>query len=152
MDRMIHKTIKKVAGDIENMKFNTAISQMMIALNLITEKKQISSKNYRLYLILLAPFAPHLAEELWAKLENKKSIFAEAWPTYDETLAKDEMIELVLSINGKVRDRIRVSADITEADAKKLAEESESIKKWTKGKEIVKVVFVKGRLLNIVLK
>lgn len=152
IDRLLHKTIKKVTSDIESFKFNTAISQMMIALNKILEKKQLSSQNYRLLLLLLAPFAPLITEELWSELDNKESIFKENWPAYDENLAKDETIELVLQINGKVRDRIEVPADITAEDAQTLTMQSEKVKKWIGESEVVKVIFVPGKLVNVVIK
>ena len=151
MDKIMHKTIKKVTEDIENLKFNTAVSQMMIAVNAICEKKRISSDNYWSLLTILSPFAPHIAEELWEKLGNKESIFKSSWPAFDPALARDDVVELVLQINGKVRDKIEVKADITEEEAKELAEKSDKIGKWTEGKEIKKVIFVKGRLLNIVV-
>ena len=103
-------------------------------------------------MILLAPFAPHLAEELWEKLGNKDSIFKQKWPEYDKKLVKDETINLVVQINGKLRDTIEVAADIAEDEAKKIALASDKIKKWTADKEVVKVIFVKGRLVNIVVK
>ena len=102
--------------------------------------------------IILAPFAPHLTEELWYKLGHKKSIFKEKWPEYDPALVKDEKIQLVIQINGKLRDTIEVNADISEIEAKKIAQESLKIKKWLEGKEIIKIIFVKGKLINIVIK
>lgn len=151
-ERALHKTIKKVSEDIEEFKYNTAISQMMICLNEMEKEKEISKTNYAIFIMLLSPFAPHLAEEIWAELGNSESIFKSAWPKYDPDLAKDENINLVLQINGKVRDTIEVPAEIGEDEAKKLAQENEKVKKWTEGKEIVKVIFVKGKLVNIVIK
>ncbi|NCQ16192.1 class I tRNA ligase family protein, partial [Candidatus Falkowbacteria bacterium] len=95
--------------------------------------------------------APHLAEELWAELGNKESIFKEKWPEYDKKMIIDEKINLVVQVNGKVRDMIEVSVDISENEAKKIALESENIKKWLEGKEVKKVIFVKGKLINIVI-
>ena len=175
---LLHKTIKKVSGDIENFKFNTAISQLMILRNSFYKSvieddyrgeirmrggikvigegdifsDNISTKDFKKFLILLSPFAPHLAEELWEKLGHKESIFKEKWPTYDKKLAKDETIELVIQVNGKLRDTIEVKANISEKDAKEMALESKKIQKWTKGKKVVKVIFVKGKLVNIVVK
>ena len=99
----------------------------------------------------MSPFAPHLAEELWRNLGNKKSIFQEAWPAYDLEMIKDEEIELIIQINGKVRDKIIVSADISEDEAKKIALEREKVKNHIAEKEIRKNIFVKGRLINIVI-
>ncbi len=158
LNNLIHKTIKKVGKDIEEMKFNTAISQLMILANALDKEKEISLIHYTLYLLLLSPFAPHLSEELWNKLGNhrqggtsKNSIFKEKWPAYDPEMIKDEEIELIIQINGKVRDKITVSADISEEEAKKIALEREKVKNHIAEKEIKKVIFVKGRLINIVI-
>jgi len=151
LESLLHKTIKKVTEDIENLKFNTAISQLMILLNKMEKEKNIQITNYQLLIILLSPFTPHITEELWETLGNKESIFKQKWPKYNPEIAKEKEIELVIQINGKVRDRIKAPTDISEEDAKKIALESERIKKWTEGKEIRKIIFVKGRLINIVL-
>jgi len=151
IESLLHKTIKKVTEDIENLKFNTAISQLMILLNEMEKEKNIQITNYQLLIILLSPFTPHITEELWETLGNKESIFKQKWPKYNPELAKEKEIELVIQINGKVRDRIKAPTDISEEDAKKIALESERIKKWTEGKEIRKIIFVKGKLVNIVI-
>ncbi len=149
----LHKTIKKVGEDIIEFKFNTAVSQMMILVNKILEKKEISKEDFEKFLIILSPFAPHLTEEIWReKLGHSESIFKASWPKYDPKLIKDEVIKLVIQINGKVRDTLDVPADISEDEAKKISQESEKIKKWLEGKEIVKIIFVKGKLINIVIK
>ncbi|MFH1661857.1 MAG: leucine--tRNA ligase, partial [Candidatus Falkowbacteria bacterium] len=153
---LLHKTIKKVGDDIQEFKFNTAISQMMIFVNELivgTGHCPVLSKNdFEKFLIILSPFAPHLCEELWSKLENKKSIFKEKWPKYDKELIKDEKINLVIQVNGKLRDTIEVDANISEEEAKKVAMESEKIEKWVEGKEVVKVIYVKGKLVNVVVR
>jgi len=151
LENLVHKTIKKVGEDIENFRFNTAVSQLMILTNKLDGEKEISTANYQLLIILLSPFAPHLADELWSKLGHKESIFKENWPEYDQRLIKDEEIELVIQVSGKVRDRITVPSDISEEEAVKLAKNSEKIKQYTEGKEVKKVIFVKGRLINIVI-
>jgi leucyl-tRNA synthetase len=151
LENLLHKTIKKVTQDIENLRFNTAISAMMILLNEFEKEKEIDIIHYSLFIILLSPFAPHLAEELWEKLGHKDSIFRQSWPKYDEALARDEEIELVIQINGKVRDKITVSADISETQAKEKALASEKIKKWLDGKEPKKIIFVRGKLVSIVI-
>ncbi len=148
----MHKTIKKVGEDINNFRFNTAISQMMIFINFLSKEEKVPQKALDRFLIILSPFAPHIAEELWEKLGNKESIFKEKWPKYDKKLIKDDIINLVVQVNGKLRDTILVDADISETEAKKSAQESDKIKKWIKSKEIVKVIFVKGKLVNIVVK
>ncbi|MBI2459077.1 MAG: leucine--tRNA ligase [Parcubacteria group bacterium] len=161
MPRLLHKTIKKITEDIEALRFNTAIAQLMIFINFASKAETMPQAAAEKFLILLAPFAPHLAEELWANIKSplppfakggSHSIFKEKWPEYDKNMVKNETINLVIQINGKTRDMIKVSADISEAEAKKLALASEKIKKWLVGKEAVKIIFVKGKLVNIVIK
>ena len=159
LKRLLHQTIKKVTEDIENFKFNTAISQLMILVNEMEKQNQLpirnkflaSESNYQLLLKLLAPMAPHITEELWFRLGHKKSIFEESWPKYDPKLVKEEKITLVIQINGKVRDKIEVEAALTEEQAKKLTLTREKVKKWIQGKKIKKIVFIKGKLINIVI-
>ncbi|MFH1565377.1 MAG: alpha/beta fold hydrolase [bacterium] len=150
LESLLHKTIKKVTNDIQNFKFNTAVSSMMILLNSLEREEKIDLKYYLTLLQILSPFAPHITEELWGQLENKESIFKQSWPKYDESLIKDEEIELVIQINGKIRDKISASADITEEEAKELALNSEKIQQWLDGKEPKKIIFVKGKLVSIV--
>ncbi len=152
LERLLHQTIKKITEDIEELRFNTAISALMILFNK-TEKNigQLSIVNCQLFLKLLAPFAPHITEELWHQLGHKTSIHLEQWPKYDPKLIKEEEIELIIQVNGKFRDRIKTSADIDEEEAKKLALQSAKIKAFVQNKEIKKVIFVKGRLVNIVV-
>jgi leucyl-tRNA synthetase len=148
----LHYTIKKVGNDIENFKFNTVVSSMMELANLCQEKdNNLSKKDAENFLKILAPFCPHVAEELWSNLGHKKSIFEESWPKYDEKLIKKETIELVIQINGKVRDKIEVSAEISKEEAEKLALASEKIKTWLKNQKPKVVIFVKGKLINIVI-
>lgn len=164
-ERVLNKTIKKVTKDIEEFKFNTAISSMMEYINYMTGKKTKGSMSlmnieYALKFIkILHPFAPFLTSELLEDVQKADKEMSgdlgfekQDWPKYDSKLIVDETIELVLQINGKVRDKIEVEASISEEDAKKLALENEKIKQWTEGKEIIKIIFVKGKLLNIVIK
>jgi len=150
-ERLIHQTIKKVTEDVEVMKFNTAISQMMILVNELEKQEQLSISNYQLEIILLSPFAPHICEELWQRLGHKKSILFEPWPEYDPELIKPDEVELVVQINGKVRDKISAAADISEADGKKLALDSVKVQKWLEGKKPKKIIFIKGKLVSIVI-
>ncbi len=151
-ERLLHKTIKKVTEDIEALKFNTAISAMMILVNQLEKEKEITKDMWQKFLLILSPFAPHLVEELWAGLGHKESIFKQKWPPYDEKLIKDETINLVIQVNGKVRDMVAVTAGISDEEIKKIALGREKIKKWISGKKITKVIFVKGKLVNIVVK
>ncbi|HHD92429.1 MAG TPA: hypothetical protein ENL06_02285, partial [Candidatus Portnoybacteria bacterium] len=197
----LHKTIKGVTEDIEELKFNTAISKLMIFINTATafgshrlmqnerrtsqntaapsqnfaetqkdaemeatrghslRRSEATGKGMTLgsaeeimekFLILLSPFAPFLSEKLWQQLGHQDSIFDQQWPKYDSDLIKDELITMVIQINGKMRDSIKVSADIAEKEARELALSREKIKKWIGNQKIKKVIFVKGRLVNIV--
>lgn len=147
----IHQTIKKVSEDIEAMRFNTAISTMMELINELSRCEKINKEDYLVLLKLLSPFAPHLAEELWSQLGNQGSIFESTWPQYDAELAKDEEITLAVQINGKLRDTLVVSAEISEEEAKKLVLESEKIQKWLNGQTPKKVIYIKGKLISIVI-
>jgi leucyl-tRNA synthetase len=147
---LLHQTIKKVSEDIEAMRFNTAIAKLMTLVNEVGQG-EISKQTFSILLKLLSPFAPHLAEELWSQLGNPGSIFESAWPQYDSDLAKDEEITLVVQVNGKLRDTLVVSAEIGEADAKDLALKSEKIQKWLEGKEPKKVIYIKGKLVSVVI-
>ncbi|EKE15881.1 MAG: hypothetical protein ACD_11C00090G0006 [uncultured bacterium] len=147
----LHKTIKKVTDDIEDLKYNTAISAMMILVNVMDKEKELLAADYELLVALLSPFAPHITEELWENLGHKKSIFEEKWPQYDESLMKEDEVEMVAQVNGKVRDRIFVAPDVTEDEAKETVLESEKIKSFIAGKEIKKIIFVPGKLINIVV-
>ena len=151
IEPLLHKTIKKVTEDIDNLKFNTAISSLMILANEMEKEKEISLLHYSQFLILLSPFAPHITEELWESLEEKESVHSQNWPKFNPELIKEKEITMVIQVNGKLRDQIKVPTDISEEQAKKIALESEKIKKWIEGKEIRKVIFVKGKLVNVVV-
>ena len=150
---LLHKTIKKVGEDIELFKHNTAVSQMMIMVNAIyDEGASLSHDSYQKFLIILSPFAPHLAEELWERAGNPDSIFKSVWPQYDAQLLIDETITLAVQVNGKLRATLEVAADIAEADAKNLALADENVRKWLAEKEVMKVIYIKGKLISIVVK
>ncbi|HTM68989.1 MAG TPA: leucine--tRNA ligase [Candidatus Binatia bacterium] len=149
--RALHKTIKKVSSDIEACKFNTAISALMILLNDWYEQGGGDKEFCGAYLRLLSPFAPHLAEELWALIGNETSIALTPWPAHDEALVKDETVFLVVQVNGKVRDRIEADAGLEEEDAKAKAFASPKIAPLLEGKRILKTIVVRDKLVNIVL-
>lgn len=150
--RALHKLNKKIDEDLEVTKFNTIISSFMEFINLAKEnKKEFGKDALERMLILLSPLAPHMSEELWQKIGHKKSIFSESWPKYDKRLIKEETINLIVQINGKVRDKVEVEAGISENEAKKLTLSREKVKKWIVGKKVKKVIFVKGKLINIVI-
>lgn len=155
---LLHKTIRKIGRDIESFNFNTAVSALMIMANRLTEdrdkagKLPLSAAEFRSFLILLAPFAPHLAEELFAVSGGTDSVFRAAWPIYDEAMARDDEINLAIQVNGKLRAIIAVSPEIAEAVALDLAQKDETVSRWLAEKEIIKHIFVPGKLLNIVVK
>jgi leucyl-tRNA synthetase len=152
LERLAHKTIKKVGEDIKTLNLNTAISAMMIFVNDAQKAKKLNKKIMRDFLKLLAPFAPHLAEELWEKLGHKTSIHLEKWPEYDLAKIAEGQMLIVIQVNGRVRDKITVAADISEDDLKKQALVSARIKEILQGKTPEKVIVVPRKLVNIVLK
>ncbi|BBM43268.1 leucyl-tRNA synthetase [Leptotrichia wadei] len=167
IQKKLHQTVKKVTESIEDdFHFNTAIAAVMELLNDMTtykqeviDKENISSESKKIWrevlektILLIAPFAPHVADELWAYLGNKTFTFEEEWPKYDEELTKDHTFNLVIQVNGKVRDMVSAQIGISKDDAEKLALESEKAKKFIDGKEIVKVIVVPNKLVNVVVK
>jgi len=157
--RITHQTIRKVTNDLERLRFNTMIAALMEFTNYLAKVRETGTVDERDWeesldtlLLLLAPTAPHLAEELWQRTGHDYSIHNQSWPRWDEELAKDEEITLVIQVNGKLRDRITVPVSITEAEARKLALESQRVKAHTEGKELVKAIYVPGRLVNLVVR
>jgi leucyl-tRNA synthetase len=148
---LVNKTIKKVTEDIEAMRFNTAISSMMILLNEFEKEQIISKRNYEILIQLLAPFAPHITEELWFILKNKKSIHQTEWPKYDESQLLDSKVNVVIQINGKVRGTIEIDVNEGEDQIKRKVLELPDIKKWVNGLNIKKVIYIKGKLMNLVI-
>ncbi|MEI6296178.1 MAG: leucine--tRNA ligase [bacterium] len=151
LESLLNETIKKVSDSIENFSFNTAISSMMIFSNELDSREFVSRKTYEQILLLLAPFAPHVTDEIWNNLGNKKLIYKSIWPKFDPAKIIKNNFNLVLQINGKVRSTISVPVGITESEAQKIALENEAIKKYTTGAVIKKVIYVKDRLVNIVI-
>lgn len=149
----INKLNKKIEGDLEATKFNTAVAAFMEFTNFASEnKKEIGKDILERLIVLFTPFAPHITEELWHFLGKKDSINNQPWPEYNPEMLKEEIVTLIIQINGKIRDKIEVEADISEEKARELAISREKIQKWIKGKEIKKVIFVPGKLINIVIK
>ncbi|MDD3032525.1 MAG: leucine--tRNA ligase, partial [Candidatus Pacebacteria bacterium] len=144
--------IKKVGEDLEEMKFNTSIAAFMEFLNFSEKRKEeISLKTIENILKIFYPFAPHLVEELWNILGHENYISFEAWPTFNEDLTIKENIELVVQVNGKVRERVQVSANLSEEELKEIAFNSQKVQNWIKEKEIRKVIFIPPKLINIVI-
>lgn len=151
-EALLHKTIKKVTLDIENFRFNTAVSALMILVNAMEKESKISVVDYKLLITILSPFAPHMTEEIWHELGNSESIFLQSWPIYDDNKMQEDEIEMVVQVNGKVRERLMVSPNVAESEARDLALASEKVKAFADSKEVVKVIFVAGKLINIVIK
>ena len=148
-----HKTIKKVTEDIEALKYNTAIAALMTLLNAIYTKGSINKAELKALLLLVNPFAPHVTEEMWETCGYGKMMAADGeWPTYDEAKCIDETIEIVVQINGKIRAKLNVPADIEQVDAIALAKADEKVAAELDGKNIIKEIYVKGKLVNIVAK
>lgn len=149
---LMHKTIKKVSDDIESMKFNTAIAAMMTLLNEIYNVGSITKKEFRDLLIILNPFAPHVTEELYQMIGCEGVLDEQEWVTYDEALCKDDTIEIVCQINGKVKSKLTIPTDAAKDDVIALAKADEAIVKATEGKNIVKEIYVPNKLVNLVVK
>ena len=149
---LMNQTIKKVTDDLENIKYNTAVSALMILLNELEKKAEISNKDYRTLLLILNPIAPHITEELNEKYELGDLLCKSAWPSYDTSKLVDDTYEMVVQVNGKVRGKIEVDIDITKEDMEKQALNIENVKNHIEGKEIVKVIIIPKKLVNIVVK
>jgi len=152
-----HKTIKKVTGDLERFRFNTMLAVLMEFTNYlgkVAQERSVSASVWReaidALLLLLAPTAPHLAEELWAKTGHSYSIHNQAFPIWEEALVAEERINLVIQVNGKVRDKVVVSSSISEAEAKELALAQPRVRAHLEGKEVTKLIYVPGKLVNLV--
>ncbi|HUT97284.1 MAG TPA: class I tRNA ligase family protein, partial [Dehalococcoidales bacterium] len=159
LSRLTHQTVRKVTQDLEKIRLNTMISALMEYTNYLAKTRDegvIGDARWKeaveTLMLLLAPTAPHLAEELWQQTGHEYSIHNQAWPKWDEALARDEEITLVVQVNGKLRERMTVPVSITEDEAKEKALASPKVKAHTEGKKIVKVIYVPGRLVNVVVK
>ena len=146
------KTVKKVTEDTNNLDFNVAISQMMIFINEASKFEKLPKAMWEGFVLLLSPYAPHLGEELWQKLGHDKSNAYEKWPVFDEKYCLEDTKEIVVSVNGKVRDKFEAATDTPKEELEKLAKETEGFRKFSEGKEIVKVIVVPNKLVNIVVK
>jgi leucyl-tRNA synthetase len=149
--RKLHQTIKKVTDDLEGMRFNTGISALMEFSNHLTKLEVRPRAVLEPLVLLLAPFAPHLAEELWAVLGHNKTLAYEAWPTFDESLIKAATVEIPVQINGKLRSKIIVPAGSDEAAIKEAALSDARIQELVAGKTIKKMIVVAGKMVNLVV-
>ena len=152
LETAMHKTVKKVSEDIEAMKFNTAIAAMMALLNDIQAKGSITRGEYKTLLILLNPFAPHLTEEIWEKQGFGGLVHEQSWPEYDPAKCVDAAAEIAVQVNGKIRSRIMLPVDADKDATLKAAKEDGTVKALLEGKNIIKEIFVPGRLVNLVVK
>ncbi len=151
VERKLHQTIRKVTADTESLDYNTAIAALMEYVNLVREQGAASRQAVEPLLIMLAPYAPHLAEESWEALGHDRSIFQETWPGYDERLAASGDVEVVVQVNGKVRGRVTVGRGASEAHVLEQALKDESVRKFVDGKPVKKTVYVQDRLLSLVV-
>jgi leucyl-tRNA synthetase len=152
LETTIHKTIKKVSEDFETLKFNTAIAAMMSLLNDFKKSETITQKDLQTLLLLLNPVAPHITEEMWQQNQFGGMITDQSWPAFDPEKVVDDVIEMAVQINGKVRATITIPVDATKELAHDLAMQDEKIIQFTEGKTIVKEIFVPGKIYNIVVK
>ncbi len=150
--RLLHETIKKVTNDYENIRYNTALSAMMIFMNHLGKAKSLNLESAKAFIQLLAPLAPHLAEEAWAKLGEKPSVARAPWPSYDESLLKTDEVKIGLLVNGKARGEATISKTADQDTALAAAKANEKVAAHLDGKEIVKVIYVPGKILNLVVR
>ncbi len=151
MKKLVQQTIKKVSEDIVAIKFNTAISALMILVNFMAKEKSFSQESLHNLLVILNPFAPHITEELWQKIGNKDLLVTQPWPTWDKNLVQADSVTVAIQVNGKLRGSIEVSIDAKQSEVLSLAREQESIKKYISGKKVVKEIYVPGKIVNIVV-
>jgi len=153
INRLVNCTVKKVSEDIENFKFNTAISALMILANELEKESTIKESDYKKMIAIFSPFAPHLGEELWVELGNKTSVFLSTWPEYDQKLIDEgeEEVTIGISVNGKIRDEITIASDLNKEGVEKIALEREKVKKLIDGQEIKKIIYIEKKLINIVV-
>jgi leucyl-tRNA synthetase len=151
LDRLMHRTIKKVEDDIAQMRFNTAIAELIKLNNEMTRLQSIPRELAENFALMLSPFAPHIAEELWARLGHTKTLTHRPWPEYDPKKLTETMMELPVQVNGKLRDKITVPSDAAEAMILETAQSAPGVQIWISGKEIKKKLYVPKKLVNFVV-
>jgi len=149
--KLLHRTIMKVTIDIENLRFNTAISALMTLGNKMKSRMSVSRANAETFILMISPFVPHIAEEIWRRLGHTDTIVFENWPEYNELLAKEDLTNIAVQVNGKLRGEFQIENDIDVEIIEQMAKDLPEIQKWTDGKEILKVVVVPNRVVNIVI-
>jgi leucyl-tRNA synthetase len=150
--KLLHKTIKKVSTDTESLNFNTAIAQMMIFIGELYKAERLNMRLWKLFILLITPYAPHLAEELWEKANEQSPVAYVDWPEWDEELTKEEMATIVYQVNGKVRGQDNVPLGLTKEELQKKALSNPRVQKYVGGKKIIKVIVVPNKLVSIVVK
>lgn len=151
LDSLFHSTIKKVTDDLEELKFNTAISALMILVNALEKESEIQKSRFQILLVLLSPFAPHITEELWAQLGEKKSIFLAPWPKYDAKKIVAESVNVAVQVNGKVRSVLAIATGTSEDEVKAQALADEKVQAHLAGKTVRKVIYIPGKIISIVV-
>ena len=152
METLLHKTIKKVTDDTRTLNFNTAISQMMVLVNELYKQETLPREVYEDLVLMLSPYTPHLAEELWHLLGHTDTVVKHPWPSYEESKTKDEVKLFIFQVNGKVRSKAEADPSISKEELLKLAHDDPKIQNWINGKQIVKEVVIPGKLVNIVVR
>ena len=152
METLVHQTIKKVSEDYENLKFNTAIAQLMTLLNEFNNLDKISEEQFKIFLILLNPVCPHITEEIWQRMGYEGYVHEASWPEYDESKTILDVIELPIQVNGKLRATVEISRDASEDEVFEKAIADDVVAKYLEGKNVVKKIYVKGRIFNIIVK
>ena len=151
LQKTLHKTIKKVTDDIQTFSFNTAISSMMILVNEMDKVESIAEKDFKMFLQILAPFIPHVADELWSSFGEKKSVHISLWPKYDPKRIVEDMVTVGIQVNGKVRAEITLGKDADEKTVREAVLEMPEVTKWFEGKEIKKFIYIKGKIISVVI-
>ena len=152
METLIHQTIKKVSEDYENLKFNTAIAQLMTLLNEFNNLDKISKEQYKIFLILLNPVCPHITEEIWQRMGYEGYVHESSWPEYDESKTILDVIELPIQVNGKLRATVEINREASEDEVYEKAVKDDVVAKYLESKNVVKKIYVKGRIFNIIVK
>jgi leucyl-tRNA synthetase len=151
--KLIHKTIKKIEQDIENYKFNTAIASLMILVNnWLPKNTELQTKWKNIFIRILHPFAPHLSEELWERIWEKDSVFNSIWPEFDEKITIDNTITIAVQVLGKVRWTIEINKDENKDSVLEKARTNEDVIKWLEWRNLVKEIYVPGKIVNLVVK
>ena len=151
LEILLHKTIKKVTEDIENFNFNTAVSSMMILVNEFEKQEKINKKDWEMFLKILSPFAPHITEEIWHELGHKTLLVTESWPKPDKNKMKEKEVKIAVQINSKVRAECTVALNMKEENIVNMVKILPAVEKWLSGKEIKKVIYISGKLINFVV-